>query len=588
MLRGGSFGCCVRAGVGVLWLSVLVACGGGGGGGASEAAAPATGPAPATAPVAGTPSPAPSEGDVTVSATDAARFLAQATSGPTATDIAHLSEVGYAAWLNAQFALPSRSHRAFLNALAADGTTLAPVHFRESWWGQAIAGDDQLRQRVAFALSEIFVVSFADPALAIRPRGMAAYYDVLGAHAFGNYRDLLEAVATHPMMGVYLSMLRNRKEDAATGRQADQNFAREVMQLFSIGLHELNRDGTLQGGVPTDTYTTADVEGLAKVFTGWSWYAGANLTDRTDRRFEGLDPHPDREWRPMQAYAKFHSTSEKTFLGTTIPAGTGTAEADMKLALDRLFSHPNVGPFFGRQLIQRLVTSNPSPGYVGRVASAFDDNGGGVRGDLKAVVRAVLLDPEARASQPSNAAFGKPREPVLRLAHFMRAFTARSASGRFIGIDASETNSALQQQPLSAPSVFNFFRPNYAPPNSAAAGAGLVAPEWQIANEVTLANYANYMRAWLVPLPTRDVQQDYTAEMALAHDPGALVDRLNLLLMSGQMSAAQRQLFLGAVNGRSLPEPTDGNAAQVNAARRDRVCIAILLTMASPDYVIQK
>ena len=576
----------VRASLGVLWLGALVACGGGGG--SSESAAPAAAPAPAPIAAAPSPSPSPAPEVAGVSATDAARFLAQATSGPTADSIAQVSQVGYAAWLEGQFALPAKSHRAFVSAIASDGTALTPAHFRESWWSQVIAGDDQLRQRVAFALSEIFVVSFADPALASRPRGMAGYYDTLAAHAFGNYRDLLEAVATHPMMGVYLSALRNRKEDAATGRHPDQNFAREVMQLFSIGLHELNSDGTLQGGVATETYSTADVEGLAKVFTGWSWYAGPNLADRTDRRFEGLDAHPDREWRPMQAYAKFHSSSEKTFLGTTIPAGSSTAEADMKVALDRLFAHPNVGPFFGRQLIQRLVTSNPSPAYVGRVAGAFNDNGSGVRGDMKAVVRAVLLDPEARTYPPSNTAFGKPREPVLRLAHFMRAFNARSTSGRFIGIDVSEASSQLYQQPLNAPSVFNFFRPNYVPPNSAAAGAGLVAPEWQIANEVTLAHYVNYIRAWLVPLATRDVQQDYTAELALAHDPGALVDRLNLLLMSGQMSSAHRQLIIGAVNGRSLPEPTETNAAQVKAARRDRVCIAILLTMASPDYVVQK
>lgn len=260
----------------------------------------------------------------------------------------------------------------------------------------------------------------------------------------------------------------------------------------------------------------------------------------------------------------------------------------MKVALDRLFNHPNVGPFFGRQLIQRLVTSNPSPAYVGRVASAFNNNGAGVRGDMKAVVRAVLLDPEARTWQPTAATFGKPREPVLRLAHFMRAFNAQSTSGRYIGIDAGEAASMLHQQPLNAPSVFNFFRPNYTPPNSDVAGAGLVAPEWQIANEVSLANYANYIRAWLTPLSTRDVQQDYAAEMALAHDPGALVDRLNLVLMSGQMTAAHRQLIIGAVHGRTLPAATDTNAAQVKAARRDRVCIAILLTMASPDYVVQK
>lgn len=613
----------VRSGAGVVWLSLLVACGGGGGGGSpatgggstdsgpaastpgstdgAPAVEPGTGstpspaPAPAPAPdgvVVPAPEPAPVPVPTPVPAsftsTDAARFLAQATFGPTEAGIARLVDIGPAAWLEDQFSQPVVSHLAFVNTLAAGGTALTQVHFRQSFWTQAIAGEDQLRQRMAFALSQIFVVSFADTTLSTKVRGMASYYDVLAAHAFGNYRDLLQAVATHPMMGIYLSTLRNQKEDPATGRNADQNFARESMQLFTLGLHELNADGSEKGTSPVDTYSAADVEGLAKVFTGWSWYAGPNASDRTDRRFLGLDAHAERDWRPMQPYDRFHSTSEKKFLGVTIPAGATSAEADLKVALDRLFNHPNVGPFVGRQLIQRFVTSNPSPAYVARVAAVFANNGQGVRGDLKAVLRAVLLDTEARTFSPANAAYGKPREPLVRLAHFMRAFNAKSTSGRFVGIDELEAGSQVGQQALKAPSVFNFFRPGYTPPNSAAASAGLVAPEWQLANEVSLATFANYQRAWAGYSATRDIQHDYTAELALADRPAALLDRLDLLLMSGQMTATQRNLITAAINGRAIPAATGSNQAAIDSAKRDRVSIAVVLTMASPDYVVQK
>jgi len=675
----------VRTGVGVVWLSVLVACGGGGGGGGEapgpgsggtdrgptsstpgtvdgspapapvpvpaptpeggatpspapaptsggepapapapepapaapapvpvpaptpEAPAPAPGPvasvspAPAPSPVAPvpaptppapapTPAPTPTPTPVPVAFTsnDASRFLAQATFGPTASGIARLAEVGPTAWLDNQFSQPVASHLAFVNGLASGGTSLTQVHFRQSFWAQAIAGDDQLRQRMAFALSQIFVVSFNDTTLSTKVRGMASYYDVLATHAFGNYRDLLQAVATHPMMGIYLSTLRNQKEDPATGRNADQNFARESMQLFSIGLHELNADGSVRGSTPVDTYSSADVEGLAKVFTGWSWYAGPNVGDRTDRRFQGLDAHADRDVRPMQPYDRYHSTSEKKFLGVTIPAGSASAEADLKVALDRLFNHPNTGPFIGRQLIQRFVTSNPSPAYVARVAAAFANNGQGVRGDLKAVLRAVLLDTEARTYVPTNGAYGKPREPLVRLAHFMRAFNAKSTSGRFVGIDELEAGTQVGQQALKAPSVFNFFRPNYTPPNSAAAAAGLVAPEWQMANEVSLATFANYQRAWAGYSALRDIQHDYTAELALADNPAALLARIDLLLMSGQMTTTQRNLITSAINGRAIPAATGSNQAAIDSARRDRVSIAVLLTLTSPDYVVQK
>jgi len=412
----------VRLGVAALMLVLLAACGGSKESEQGETETVADLP-PAEQPAAA----------------DAARFLTQATFGPTTASIDWVSRHGYPAWIKTQMELTRTPHRAYLDAvqasLAGTTSTVTQTHFRESFWKQALAGPDQLRQRAAYALSQIFVISFVDSNLASQVRGVTSYYDLLGEHAFGNYRELLEAVAKHPMMGLYLSSLRNQKEDGK-GRVADENFAREIMQLFSIGLYELNLDGTLKGGTPTETYTHDDIKGLAKVFTGWSWYAGPNAADRTDARFFGGNANPDRDWMPMQAYNKFHSVSEKTFLGKTIPASSAAdAEGDMQVALDHLFNHPNVGPFFGKLLIQRLVTSNPSPAYVGRVAAAFNDNGQGVRGDMKAVFKAILLDPEARTYDPTSITYGKLREPVLRLSSMLRAFNARSTSGRFSGLD---------------------------------------------------------------------------------------------------------------------------------------------------------
>lgn len=528
-------------------------------------------------------------------ATEAARFLTQATYGPTEASINALRQGSIAGWIEAQFAMPRdpASHRAYMDRRAADlqavMQSLGQAQFRESYWAQALSGNDQLRQRAAFALSQVFVISYVDGTLSGQPRGVASYYDMLADKAFGNYRDLLESVSLHPMMGVYLTSLRNQKEDPASGRVPDENYAREVMQLFSIGLYELNNDGTLRGGTPTETYTHDDIMGLAKVFTGFSWYAGPNAADRTNRRFFGNDAHTERDWRPMQAYNAFHSTSEKRFLGTVIPGGTANADADLRIALDTLFNHPNVGPFLGKLLIQRMVTSNPSPAYVGRVAAAFNNNGSGVRGDMKAVWRAILLDPEARNPDLSSNTYGKIREPLLRLSHLMRAFKARSVSGNWTGVDNTDSaTDRLSQTAMRSPSVFNFFRPGFTPPNSAAADANLVSPELQLANEVSVAGYLNYLRGtWLNNSnnTTRDIQLDFSAEIALADNATALVDRLNLLLMSGQMSTGLRNQVIDAVSSRTIPA---SNQTNIDTAKRDRVFIAILLTMASPEYMVQK
>ncbi|WP_395012301.1 DUF1800 family protein, partial [Undibacterium sp.] len=316
----------------------------------------------------------------------AARFLQQSTFGPKESDISALSNLGFSNWFDSQTSAQQTLHRNYMDKVAetlpkglAD---LNQNYFFESFWQQAINGEGQLRQRVAFALSQIFVVSFQDSGVNNYPRGVASYYDTLGTHAFANYRQLLEAVSLHPMMGVYLTSLRNQKESGT--RVPDENYAREVMQLFSIGLYKLNLDGSyvIENGKLVETYSNADITGLAKVFTGWSW-AGP---DKSNTRFNGGTPDPNRDWLPMQGYPNYHSTSIKAFLGVNIPAQSpANPEASLKVALDTLFNHPNVGPFIGKQLIQRLVTSNPSPQYIARVASAFNNNGQGVRGDLKAV-----------------------------------------------------------------------------------------------------------------------------------------------------------------------------------------------------------
>ncbi len=525
-----------------------------------------------------------------VSAQEASRFLGQATFGAKIAEIDALAATGYDAWLATQFAKPQTLHltpvTTYINTLPADQQH-GQTAFQWSLWKNFSTGDDALRQRVAFALSEIFVISLNSNLSFGYPRGPANYLDTLGANAFGNYRNLLEAVTYSPMMGLYLTHLHNQKENVATGSVPDENYARESMQLMSIGLYELNLDGTQKlnpVGKPIETYSNADVTGLAKVMTGLSW-AGP---DTSTSRFNGgsAASEPDREIKPMQAYDQFHSISQKQFLGVTIPPqGVGATNSDIRLALDTLFNHPNVGPFFGKQLIQRLVSSNPSSAYVSRVAAAFNNNGQGVRGDMKAVIRAVLLDQEARS--PATGTSGKLREPAVRLVQWMRAFNARSTDGRFLNGITSDPATQLGQTPIYAPSVFNFFRPGYIPPSSRVGTLGLVSPEAQITNETSVAGYLNYIRGVVNSgvgtsfNGARDIQADYSAELGLANNPAALVDRVSLLLTAGNLSATSRANILAAV--------TSVNIGSTTAATdmRNRVDLAVFLTMASPEYIFQ-
>ena len=571
-------------------LAVLAACGGGSGSSSSEVDA-------ATA-----------QAEKPASRADAARFLTQATFGPTDADIDRVLAVGYSAWIDEQFAKPASTNRPLWEA--ADAAVKALNASNSVWqdgtinafWRNAISADDQLRQRVAYSLSQIFVISMQDGTVGDNPRAAAAYLDRLGDTGLGNYRELLEAVSKHPMMAAYLTSLRNQKADAKTGRVPDENYAREVMQLMSIGLHQLNADGTeqLANGQPVDTYGQADISGMAKVFTGWSW----NCPDWPDNScfFNGSangSSDPDRGFKMLLGYPQYHSPEAKTFLGVTIAAQTkGDPDASLKTALDTLANHGNVGPFIGKQLIQRLVTSNPSPQYVAAVTAAF--NGAGTRGDMKAVVKAVLMNPEARSVSSSS---GKLREPVLKLSAYLRAFPFKSDSGDYKVGNTDNPGTALGQTPMRSPSVFNFYRPGYVPPGTEAAKAGLAVPEMQLAQETTAAGYVNYMRDNInsgvgayngtingVVFNRRDLQPDFTAELLLADNSNGLVDRLSDRLMYGAMPADLKTEIAGAVDKIVIPalNAQKTNQAQIDAAKLNRVKAAIFLAVVSPEFQVQR
>jgi uncharacterized protein (DUF1800 family) len=550
----------------------------------------------------------PAQAEKPASRAEAARFLTQATFGPTDADIDRVLAIGYSAWIDEQFAKPASTNRPLWEAADAAVKAANPTSsiYQDgainAFWRNAISADDQLRQRVAYSLSQIFVISMQDGTVGDNPRAVAAYLDMLGDKGLGNYRELLEAVSKHPMMATYLTSLRNQKADAKTGRVPDENYAREVMQLMSIGLHQLNADGTeqLSNGQPVDTYGQADISGMAKVFTGWSW----NCPDWPDNScfFNGSangSSDPDRSFKTLLGYPQYHSPEAKTFLGVTIAAQTqGDPDASLKTALDTLYNHGNVGPFIGKQLIQRLVTSNPSPQYIAAVTAAF--NGGGTRGDMKAVVKAVLMNPEARTVSSTS---GKLREPVLKLSAYLRAFPFKSDSGDYKVGNTDNPGTALGQTPMRSPSVFNFYRPGYVPPGTEAAKAGLAVPEMQLAQETTAAGYVNFMRDNInggvgafngtingVVLNRRDLQPDFTAELLLADSSSSLVDRLNDRLMYGTMPADLKTVITGAVDKVVIPvlNATKTNQAQIDAAKLTRVKAAIFLTVVSPEFQVQR
>jgi uncharacterized protein (DUF1800 family) len=533
---------------------------------------------------------------------EAARFLTQATFGPTDSDIDRVMALGYAGWIDEQLARPASAHRAHWEAANAAIKAANPSagagqnEVLQSFWKNALSGDDQLRQRWAYALSQIFVISMADGNVGDNPRAVAAWLDMLGDKGLGNYRELLESVSRHPLMGLYLSHMRNQKADAKTGRVPDENYAREVMQLFSIGLVELNADGSVRSsaGKPVETYGAADVAGLAKVFTGWSWSCPA-WPDNSCFFWGSANGESDsqRSFVSMLGYPQYHASDEKSFLGLSIAAQSRSdPDASLRAALDQLANHGNVGPFIGRQLIQRLVTSNPSAQYVAAVSAAFNGSGGGVRGDMKAMLKAVLMHPEARRN---SATGGKVREPVLRLSALLRAFDFASDSGSF---RVGNTDGSLGQTPLRSPSVFNFYRPGYVPPGTEAATLALAVPEMQIAHETTAAGYVNFMRDnlasgvgdWNSTTQRRDLQASWAAELALAEQPGSLLDRLNAKLMYGTMPPALKAEIQAALEAITIPvlNSKASNHKQIDDAKATRVKSAVFLAVISPEFQVQK
>ena len=539
------------------------------------------------------------------------RFLTQSTFGPTEEEIKALYESNgdFNTWIDDQIAAPQTSVLDSLDAhMRASG--LNPLNKRNlelDWqkrmllsdilWERFVHGEDQLRQRVAFALSQIFVISDLSDALFNDTRGIANYHDIMSEHAFGNYRELLEAVTLNPMMGEYLSMVRNEKLDESRNIRPDENYAREMMQLFTIGLVELNDNGTVRLNTEGDAIPTYDqdiTKAFASVFTGWmygnapSWYWADWFNESTTL--------------PMKPFDEFHDMRSKTLLNSEVlPAGQ-SAQQDLEAALDNVFSHSNVAPFVSKQLIQRLVTSNPSPYYVARVTAVFNNNGRGEKGDLSAVVRAILLDPEARQTSPTGVeSFGKLKEPVLKFTSLMRAFEVEAFQP--LTDDGSAERETVRffwpgfdfgQRPYGSPSVFNFYRPDYKPAN-AFGGADVVSPEFQILNEKNITAASNWggsiiFNAYDFLREGCENELDFESgvgclyakfddEIELARNVDDLLDHLDVLMLSGHMTEEMRAILVDHI------EPFDPLDEQ---QRLYRVAEATYLIWMSPAFAVQQ
>jgi len=543
----------------------------------------------------------------------AARFLDQATAGATPEDIASLTgaltahpNTAFSDWLNGQYAKPALPGDLSLTIFYAlhDGLTAKTSYTHNFADAQTLRGSlmisdktNELRREVAFALSQIFVISDEDSPLAFHSEGMCDYYDILYKDAFSDFSTILTDVTCHPAMTDYLSSEGNAKAGFYNkNSRPDENYAREVMQLFTIGLLQLNEDGSVvvdAQGHAIPTYTQPEVTEVARIFTGLKYPIAPELVHG-----KGPDGKPALVIKPQPVQfgrctieETRHDTGEKTFLGTTFPAGQDTAK-DIGNFLQLLCKHQNTAPFFSKGMIQRLVTSNPSPAYIKRVAEAFKSS----NGDMKTVISAILLDDEAR--NPANAkqeTFGKLREPWLRVTGLARGFNAvPSTQQPFYSVAEKQSIRTLGQYPLSAPSVFNFYLPNYQPPgtisernaNATDGTTLLVAPEFQIMNSNTALLTPNYMMDLIHndgknSRPNSGVfSLDLTPQIKLASDPAALVDNISTILTGGMMSDRTRGIITAAV-GKITP-PNDP------AVLKERARMAIYLTMASPDYAVQK
>jgi len=567
-MRGFSIRVC--AGTAVLLLAIAGCGGGGSGGGSGSASTPATPPPPA-----------PSQPTIA----DTSRFLDQATLGVTASDVGLVQIIGFQAYLTQQLAAAPSQYSGFSYtphtapatcqyhpATPTDASSLCSrdqyslFQVQRQFFIHALSDTDQLRQRVAFALSQIFVVSGVE---IYEAYGMADYQNMLLNDAFANFRTLLQDVTLSPVMGHYLNMADNDKTNAALGTSPNENYGREVMQLFSIGLYELNPDGSQMldsTGAPIPTYDQDVIEGFSSVFTGWTFppLAGAASQWTNPINYDGV----------MVAFDSHHEPGTKLLLnGLTLPAGQTSAQ-DLQMALDDIFNHPNVGPFIGKQLIQHLVTSNPSPAYIARVSAVFADNGSGVRGDMGAVVQAILTDPEARGDAPAAANFGRLREPALFITAMLR-----SLGGQSDGVLPRNAISAMGQPMFTPQTVFNFYPPSFVLP-----GTETLAPEFGIENAATALARANFVNTVIMqggakPDPTvtgsTGTTIDLTALSAITY-PSGMIAQLNQTLMHGSLSSAASAVILAAVNAQSVTDP-------LAAART-----ASYLVLSSAQYQVER
>ena len=538
--------------------------------------------------------------------------------------------LGYENWFSEQFAKPKFNHLDW----AAEQTSFPPGTdmVATAFWTSATHGQDQLRMRLVWALSQIYVMSSDKGGL------MKTYYwDLLAEQAFSDYRSLLERLTFNEMMGRNLTFWFNAGKDGDKDIVPDQNYAREIMQLFSIGLWELNLDGSrrLNGGRPIPTYTQDDIVGLSRVFTGIVNYNINGAAPPSTKSYWDYGVDAYTAIVPGTVWAGPHSKQEKKFLGVTVPATRNwwevteqSARANIKLALDTIAAHRNVAPFISKQLIQRFVTSNPSPAYVERVAKVFNNNGQGVRGDFKAVVKAILMDVDARDPQKAQEiTFGKVREPVLLATQMFKILDAKAAGNGGVWMFSTWNmgcltsygihNTTGSQDPLQSPTVFNFYRPGFAPAGSEIDRAGLVAPEFQILDTQSVTRWSAFvydsLRFGGVGVSPQEGPTDatclrpyskYNLEMLTerAKDPKKLVDFLALLLTADTMSPARRSLVVETVskaNGASaadvaelerwnVPYTKTANPPTEADILKSRVRVAIGLMMTMPEVIVQQ
>jgi uncharacterized protein (DUF1800 family) len=532
----------------------------------------------------------------------ASRFLSQATLGYNYQNIEFVSNMGIEDWIDNEYTKPIpfklqdkvKTYHDYVKTQTNDPLAFSNSNFwNYAWWQYHMTSEDMLRQRIAFALSEILVISDKST-IGGNPYALASYYDMLLSNSFTNYRTILDKVTYHPCMGVYLTYTNNPKSNPANNQFPDENYAREIMQLFTIGTVKLNMDGTVVKDVnnnPIATYDNEDISQFAMVFTGLSW---------GDRTIFNRGPLNDTSYTlPLIQFNGSHEPGAKTLLNNFIVTNRNPVDgnADITDALNNLFNHSNTPPFISKLLIQRLITSNPSPAYVNRVANIFVNNGAGIRGDMKAIIKAILLDPEAKScdtgEQPTQGAL---REPFIRYVQMNKAFNVSTTSGNFRN-SMSTINQAVQQKPLSSPSVFNFFQQDYQP-IGVIEQANLVAPEFQITNTQTIMNYVNAVYRFIITENIADEASIYTNEPASAYaneisninidnevlltnndQLNILLDRLNLLLAGGRLSKSSISIIRNV-----LMEWPNSTATE----RKDKAKLAIYMVLTAPEYLIKR